>query len=547
MASTRYLEIDSTYRNRSEYSSPANFTVEISQTGTKGREQALDPVSNAAPILEWHNSFQENSLATSVNDISMSPVFLPSQYGNTTFQINSSTGTFRQVKNYYIGACIYVVRNTNLYMRRIISYTPIDIDTALITLDSPMADEAFATTTAVIQNPSLLATTTANAVINLFIPNGSNIDNFYNGYYVHVLAAGVNPEESRLITSYSGTTHLATLESATTYDWVANYSNFSIRRELPTMNGAIYGISTNLRNIQLDVDLLPNTSLRQYNNWAIRMIVPVPVFPLSTIVAPFQQQLIIGNYVGATGTFLAGSAGTTAVLNVDFDLTNCWITNTTIAAPHSTAFILSYSNGIATTGAWSGAGPTVGDTFVIATAILREPMEATVPLYTANTYELEAFTRENAVPFSYSGSLVSSQQEVCYEVNLLNIVIPNGLLESGRGGKALLYPYFYVELRPVSSATSFSDVIYSNNPNAKNKLFRAILNNNASSFERFPFVWFDSDGMVQTIKFKPNDSFHFALYHPNGSLFQTVEVDTSPPVAPNPNVQISACFSIKKL
>ena len=40
MSTTRYLEFDSTYRDRNQYPNPSNFLIEISQTGQKTKEQA---------------------------------------------------------------------------------------------------------------------------------------------------------------------------------------------------------------------------------------------------------------------------------------------------------------------------------------------------------------------------------------------------------------------------------------------------------------------------------------------------------------------------
>ena len=53
MSNTRYLEIDSTYRNRNEYPQAANFILPISMTGRKGRFNAVDPVSNSTIETVW--------------------------------------------------------------------------------------------------------------------------------------------------------------------------------------------------------------------------------------------------------------------------------------------------------------------------------------------------------------------------------------------------------------------------------------------------------------------------------------------------------------
>jgi hypothetical protein len=77
-------------------------------------------------------------------------------------------------------------------------------------------------------------------------------------------------------------------------------------------------------------------------------------------------------------------------------------------------------------------------------------------------------------------------------------------------------------------------------------LFRALVNDTATPASS-PFIKIDGDSMTHVIKFKPNDSFKLAVYHSNGAIFQTVATDTTPPSNPNPLVQISACFSFKRI
>jgi hypothetical protein len=88
--------------------------------------------------------------------------------------------------------------------------------------------------------------------------------------------------------------------------------------------------------------------------------------------------------------------------------------------------------------------------------------------------------------------------------------------------------------------------IYSNNPNATSAVFRVpiydVQNPIASAF-----VKLDGDGMTQTLKFKPNDNIFFSVRLPNGELFKTIELDRYSPQQPNPDIQISALFSFKRL
>jgi len=77
-------------------------------------------------------------------------------------------------------------------------------------------------------------------------------------------------------------------------------------------------------------------------------------------------------------------------------------------------------------------------------------------------------------------------------------------------------------------------------------VFRAAIddvpNPNISSF-----IKVDGDGMVQTLKFRPNDNLRFSVHLPNGQIYETVESENVGPSPPNPEIQISALFSIRRL
>ena len=48
---TKYLELDSNYRDRTLYPNPADFTVNISQSGMRNNTNAFDPVTYAYPQI----------------------------------------------------------------------------------------------------------------------------------------------------------------------------------------------------------------------------------------------------------------------------------------------------------------------------------------------------------------------------------------------------------------------------------------------------------------------------------------------------------------
>ena len=136
---------------------------------------------------------------------------------------------------------------------------------------------------------------------------------------------------------------------------------------------------------------------------------------------------------------------------------------------------------------------------------------------------------------------------VCYEISLLNLVLPNTTLVSGFGGRIAFYPYVYVELENVSASSGRNQgIIYSNNPNAIKALFRAAIKDVPNPVNS-TFIKIDGSGAVQTVKFKPNDTLKFSVFLSDGEIYQTLMEEYYSPLNPNPLIQISALFSIKRI
>ena len=157
------------------------------------------------------------------------------------------------------------------------------------------------------------------------------------------------------------------------------------------------------------------------------------------------------------------------------------------------------------------------------------------------------FSYDNLNPFVYTGSLVSQQELVCYEIQLINLILPNVVLGTSLGSLISFYPYIYLELQNVSAAgAGTTNIIYSNNPNSTKMLFRCPIKDVPNPVNS-TFIKIDGSGMVQTIKFRPNDNLFFSVHLPNGDLFKTILPESFSPEPPNPVIQISACFSIKRV
>lgn len=551
--SNQYLEFDSTYRDRNSYPFPGTFVIEISQSGQKSKENASDPVSNASPILYWNNSFQEYTASNTSGGVLIDTSFAPTD--SSYLKITSPTGYIRKVNDFYNGAVFQVdIAGTNT-LRRIIDYEYLGHDTvfenALLKLDSALPAGVWGT--GFIQNPTPIPTNITGANIKFFIPASEPITNFYTNYKIESITGSTLTSVYRTITTFDPITHLATLSSSTPEDWSTSANsnnNFAIRKDMPVLTENIVGSNPNGTILQLSSNA--SSENQYYVGSFIRSIYPIPTTApgFSTKVAPYSQEKRIARYTADNGIFVSianGSSSFTLSNNAssvnDYYL-NCYITDSTA---NQTRFITSYTGSTRSgtlSSAWA-AGVAIGDSWFVRTAFLSSPF--TVAPTTGTPFELEMYSRDNATPFAFNGTLVSSQQDICYEIELLNLILPNIALICGRGGRAIFYPYLYVELQQIASSSgNHRGVIYSNNPNAYKMMFRAVVDDSVQPVNS-PFIKIDGDGMVHKLKFKPNDCFRFSVYTPSGDLFQTESTELFSPTEPNPLIQVSACFAVKRL
>jgi hypothetical protein len=156
-------------------------------------------------------------------------------------------------------------------------------------------------------------------------------------------------------------------------------------------------------------------------------------------------------------------------------------------------------------------------------------------------YEILQFTRDNVSPFDYNGNTMS--QDHCHEIRLINLILPNVSLKSG--GRASDYPFVYVDLQTYSS-TGVSTSIYSNNPNAKQTLFIVPMSDNTPPSVN-SFLTLDKSSMFQTIKFSLYHNLKFKIRLPDGTPLEMTTDDTISPNIPNPNLQVSALFSVRRI
>lgn len=494
MSNKRYLEIDSSYRNRNEFPNPAKFDVLLSQSGSREATYAFDPVSNNSPIKLWKPD--DLVLSNGIVDPPSSPLNTKNSFIISFPTISNAS----KISDYYSGYPISVSTPSITEFVRIISwkylntnpvtnrdYFRVKVSTNLSSI--PTGNVTF--TTSISMNDFSVGT--------MFLPEGLEGDDFFTGYVLYNQDVSIlnNQPSYRTIISYDGSSKLLGFDlnsgSVTTGNaWLTSHT-YTIRKTAPNYIGVLPAPTILPTPPPL---LLPYQGPNTNRSFAV----------------PSNINISIGDFI----RFTSGN-----LINKTYRIVNYT------------------KNGISEN---LSANPPI--IYTPPNVVTVNPSLDIVPT-TGWNFEVLHFSKDNLNPLCYSGSLVSQQEMVCYEIELINLIIPNKTLVSG--GLTSYYPHFYVELSNISSTGSGAkNLIYSNNPNSRKMLFRATIDDIVDTTE-CPFIKIDGDGMVQTVKFKPNDNLTFGVYLPNGDLLQTVKEDNFSPSEPNKYLQISAIFSIKRL
>jgi hypothetical protein len=543
MSNARYIEIDSTYRNRKEWPSPAEFEVLIAQSGKKDRLNAQDPVSYAARLNNFYwdsNSFIRGAAGATGTIISV----IAKQSGTTgatgiicagdnktIIQVTSSPNTLQEKENYYAGAIL----TDGTDSARIASYVFLGNNRAQITVQSSIKITNYNLLT--ISDPSDISDP-ANSFI--FIPDGRIGLNSYTG---HILYNESTNTYSNII-NYDPTTKLLKVDiSGKNWD-LTQHQRFSIRKQIPVV-GNFNNLATTIEqsNIVFSLPLTFTDESDAYRN---------------SFLFINNQTRLITRYETLTGKAVNGTTNSInfpeGASNINGYYNGAYIQITSGTANNNVRKIINYTvsgnepNFVRTatvatkfTDLGGGYTPVVqGDSFSFRSIFVESEFSVS-----SSKFEILLFSHDNHNPFVYTGSL--QQEIVCYQIELLNVVLPNKILNCGLGSRIAYYPYVYIELTNISGSSSgMKNVIYSNNPNATRMVFRApiydVQNPNNSSF-----VNLDGDGMVQTLKFKTNDNLFFSVHLSNGELYKTLEDENYAPHIPNPEIQISASFSFKRV
>ena len=527
--STRFLEVNSSYRNRTIWPNASEFEIPVSQTGTKTINDALDPISLSTPIFSWSS----NNMTLGGNTAAI----LSGQIDNTTpikyssdlitFVVNSGNTQlpFQQLRNYYAGLVIIDTSTKPNFVNRRIIYSYYLGNTIIagkqiykmeITVINSMPDSFNLGDIVNIYDPSDFTDTLSPL---LFVPNGSIQENAYNNYILY----NENINQYRPIYHYDNITNMIKLDTTG--------SSSSTNSSGPIVTGIGNWQTTNNFSLRTNPPLIP--ILGGINPVIINNITVVGIGIIST-----DNSTIV---VVDSGNNL--SSGMNYYKNNFLRVLPYGDSNTNPTDPYyeygaspsnnQSRNIISYSY-------YEISGVSYGVFKVY-------PIFSLYNNGIGASIEILPFTSDNFNPFVYTGSLVSQQDMVCYEMQMISLTLPNYTLSVSQGGRIAFYPFVYVQISNVSSTgAGLKNIIYSNNPNATSVIFRAPIYD-IQNPTTTPFVRITGGGMAQTIKFKPNDNLYFKVTLSSGESYQTILPEYYSPRSPNPYAQITALFSFKRL
>lgn len=164
------------------------------------------------------------------------------------------------------------------------------------------------------------------------------------------------------------------------------------------------------------------------------------------------------------------------------------------------------------------------------------------PVLNGDGYEIHSNPIENAQRLHSSVGYSDQKEYVCYEVELLYLILPNETVYSGFGGNINDYPYLLVEFRNVNGGSQYQ-TMYSNNPNTMTTQFQMPVNDDQITTT---FIKLKNNPMRLPLKFKMNTDIKFSVHLPNGELLRFRD-DQYSPLAPDPWLQVSALFDFRRM
>lgn len=391
-----------------------------------------------------------------------------------------------------------------------------------VTPDAALSDEYVSTI-----DVGVTAPTTTVQLAGLTLPTNEGYDDFFKGMTLRFDAPTATPSpvegDDFTVIGYDAGTQTVTFQPACPYDLVKGD---------PVSIHPVSKLKQNLNN---------TWSLDNENGYFRGL--------------PFGETRRVKKYVSAKGTIQA-PGGTIIVLTFtnpaqiisssDF-YRQLWLTITSGTARGETRLIQTSSSAASTvsvTVLTAITGLLAGDGWTIESGIVNPRFTASL---NTQQFWVQPFAIQSGLPFRAPTQTIT-QQNCCYEIELISLTLPNATLVGGHGARIAFYPYVYVGLTMTTNSSGGAGATYiqSNNPNSQGMLFSVAVDDVADPLVS-TFIKLNGDGMRQTINFNPNSDLRLTVKLPNGDIFDTTLNDTVPPHEANRFAQVRALFGLTRL
>jgi hypothetical protein len=281
-----YLELDSSFRNRTQWPQPGEFEVFLSQSGRQQGSQSQDPICVACPLNAWTGGlFDVNTLGNETVEGTILITGLG--YANSKNVIEfrqTAPSILNQRYNYYIHS---ILRNSSqpTQFARITEYVYLGNGRGQVTLSDSNFQFNFGDSFFIV-DPSDFADPTA---VYIFVPSGS--DNRQD--YLNKVIYNESLDEIRPINAYDSQTGILSVGGDPVFTW-QRFHNYSIRNAIPNFL-FLAGIGTTTQ-----VEILGPVGVtidKIYQNWFLR--VSTSIYG-NNITPPEGEIRRIINYDGTT-------------------------------------------------------------------------------------------------------------------------------------------------------------------------------------------------------------------------------------------------------
>ena len=534
----KYLDLDSTYRDRNLYPNPNVYVIPLNYPSrNENSASAIDPVSDSIP-------YTGSSLPVGSNTTQSSVGLFPNQ---VALDANEPS-----IDNYYINSVLQLIQfYTNFY-----TITGYNGTTKVATINGIIGGTVYTGSVGV---------DTSQSIFTAALP-ASTIDDFYTGFWVvfTTQASGTGNlgiANAKQISSYVGSNQTITVSSpfanvvtAADQFYITNqlrqytgsvdtgtvtptYTSFALAAPASAVNGFYNGMFAVFTN-GIDSGQIGLISGYSAANKEVTLSNTLDYVPNNGdqlyIIQWAPPSAGLGYYTRYTQPFFQGNVNTGSVTPT----TTVFGLNSSASSANSTylnAFVY-FTSGLnigqsARVAAYDGTLKKI----TLATALTFVPQNG-------DLLDINSYSSDNASTLIYSGNLSSSQNNY-YEIELLNVIYPNQLLGNGIGGKLSNSPYIYVQLYNEGNQLA-NQVMYSNNPNSINALFKVPVN---LYFGSTSFYTLKDCKQKQVIQLRPDKDLFINITYGSGETVQFQEQDDFSPNPPNPLLQISCTFAIRKV